>query len=166
MPRTYTVCNTLGLRAIQEHGGLLRARTGHDFKDYKERTLVRRMQVLQIIDVPAFIERLRQDRRKWTHCAGGGTAAPGRHRHRRDVFGHRAVQRNRANGRDPCAVVERARRPARNRPAKEGFGLGFVRRSVEYELAGTVEMAFDMTGLQSTIRFPLARGPQTEESTT
>lgn len=56
--------------------------------------------------------------------------------------------------------------PPVNRPAKEGFGLGFVRRSVEYELAGTVEMAFDMTGLQSTIRFPLARGPQTEESTT
>lgn len=44
---------------------LLRARTGHDFKDYKDRTLVRRvqrrMQVLQIDEVPAFIERLRKD---------------------------------------------------------------------------------------------------------
>lgn len=83
MPRTYTVCNTLGLRAIKEHGGLLRARTGHDFKDYKERTLVRRMQVLQIIDVPAFIERLRQDpkevdalrwRRNW--CARTAPPSP------------------------------------------------------------------------------------------
>ena len=42
---------------------LLRARLGHDFSEYKENTLVRRiqrrMQVLQIDNVPEYIERLR-----------------------------------------------------------------------------------------------------------
>jgi two-component system, chemotaxis family, CheB/CheR fusion protein len=45
--------------------GLLRARLGHDFSEYKEKTLVRRiqrrMQILQIDGVPEYIERLRQD---------------------------------------------------------------------------------------------------------
>ena len=44
---------------------LLRARTGHDFRDYKDRTVVRRvqrrMQVLQIDAVAAYVERLQQD---------------------------------------------------------------------------------------------------------
>jgi two-component system CheB/CheR fusion protein len=44
---------------------LLRARLGHDFREYKESTLIRRiqrrMQVLQIEDVPEFIDRLRVD---------------------------------------------------------------------------------------------------------
>ena len=44
---------------------LLRARLGHDFSAYKENTVIRRvqrrMQVLQIDNVPAYIERLRQD---------------------------------------------------------------------------------------------------------
>lgn len=44
---------------------LLRARLGHDFSAYKEKTVVRRiqrrMQVLQIDSVPAYIDRLRQD---------------------------------------------------------------------------------------------------------
>jgi two-component system CheB/CheR fusion protein len=44
---------------------LLRARLGHDFSEYKEKTLVRRiqrrMQVLQLDDVPAYIERLREE---------------------------------------------------------------------------------------------------------
>ena len=47
---------------------LLRARIGHDFSQYKPNTLVRRiqrrMQVLQIDTVPAFIERLRQEPRQ------------------------------------------------------------------------------------------------------
>ncbi len=47
---------------------LLRTRTGHDFKDYKDRTLIRRvqrrMQVLQTDDPAAFIERLRRDPRE------------------------------------------------------------------------------------------------------
>ena len=47
---------------------LLRARTGHDFREYKGRTVVRRvqrrMQILQIEEVPAFIERLRKDPRE------------------------------------------------------------------------------------------------------
>ena len=44
---------------------LLRTRLGHDFSAYKENTVVRRvqrrMQVLQIDSVPAYIDRLRQD---------------------------------------------------------------------------------------------------------
>jgi two-component system, chemotaxis family, CheB/CheR fusion protein len=47
---------------------LLHARTGHDFSDYKDRTIIRRVQrrmnVLQIDKVSAFIERLRQDSRE------------------------------------------------------------------------------------------------------
>jgi two-component system CheB/CheR fusion protein len=47
---------------------LLRTRTGHDFSDYKDQTLVRRvqrrMQVLQLDQVPAFIERLRKEPRE------------------------------------------------------------------------------------------------------
>ena len=43
---------------------LLRARTGHDFSGYKDKTVARRvqrrMQVLQIDEVPDFIERLRK----------------------------------------------------------------------------------------------------------
>ncbi|MBV8410974.1 MAG: hypothetical protein JOY64_25330, partial [Alphaproteobacteria bacterium] len=44
---------------------LLRMRTGHDFSGYKDKTVARRvqrrMQVLQIDEVPDFIERLRKD---------------------------------------------------------------------------------------------------------
>jgi two-component system, chemotaxis family, CheB/CheR fusion protein len=44
---------------------LLRLRTGHDFSGYKDKTVTRRvqrrMQVLQIDEVPDFIERLRKD---------------------------------------------------------------------------------------------------------
>jgi two-component system CheB/CheR fusion protein len=44
---------------------LLRMRTGHDFSGYKERTVTRRvqrrMQVLQIDEVPDYIDRLRKD---------------------------------------------------------------------------------------------------------
>ncbi|MHB8816445.1 MAG: chemotaxis protein CheB, partial [Steroidobacteraceae bacterium] len=44
---------------------ILRARVGHDFSKYKEKTLVRRiqrrMQVLQIDTVPAYIEHLRKE---------------------------------------------------------------------------------------------------------
>jgi two-component system, chemotaxis family, CheB/CheR fusion protein len=44
---------------------LLRAKVGHDFSKYKEKTLVRRiqrrMQVLQIDTVPAYIDRLREE---------------------------------------------------------------------------------------------------------
>src|SRR5262249_24805087 len=44
---------------------LLRTRTGHDFSGYKDKTVARRvqrrMQVLMIDTVPAFLERLRQD---------------------------------------------------------------------------------------------------------
>ena len=47
---------------------LLRTATGHDFSGYKQNTLVRRiqrrMQVLRVDTVPAFIERLRKDPRE------------------------------------------------------------------------------------------------------
>lgn len=47
---------------------VLRARTGHDFSGYKDKTVVRRvqrrMQVLQIDEVPAFLERLRKEPRE------------------------------------------------------------------------------------------------------
>lgn len=47
---------------------LLRTRTGHDFSNYKERTIARRVQrrmhVLQIDDVSAFLDRLRRDDRE------------------------------------------------------------------------------------------------------
>ena len=44
---------------------LLRARVGHDFSEYKDKTVIRRiqrrMQVLQIDSVPEYVERLRKD---------------------------------------------------------------------------------------------------------
>ncbi len=55
---------------LQQITALLRARTGHDFSDYKDRTIVRRVQrrmhVLQIDEVPEFIERLRHEPREVT----------------------------------------------------------------------------------------------------
>jgi len=50
---------------VQAIAGILRAEVGHDFADYKEKTLVRRiqrrMQVLQLASVPEYIARLRHD---------------------------------------------------------------------------------------------------------
>jgi two-component system CheB/CheR fusion protein len=49
---------------------LLRNQTGHDFSNCKDRTIVRRIQrrmhVLQVDNVPAFVERLRSDSREVT----------------------------------------------------------------------------------------------------
>ncbi len=54
--------------ALLQIHALLRARTGHDFREYKDRTVVRRiqrrMQVLQIEEVDAFIGRLRREPRE------------------------------------------------------------------------------------------------------
>jgi chemotaxis methyl-accepting protein methylase len=54
---------------------LLRARLGHDFWQYKENTLVRRiqrrMQVLQIDSVPEYIDRLSLSRKFVRLTAGG-----------------------------------------------------------------------------------------------
>jgi two-component system, chemotaxis family, CheB/CheR fusion protein len=47
--------------------------------------------------------------------------------------------------------------PAIQAPGPPGFGTNFVRRSVEYELQGTVELAFEPEGLRCTIEFPLTR---------
>ena len=50
---------------IKKICGLLRTRTGHDFSGYKDKTVgrrvQRRMQVLQLDTLPAFIERLRRE---------------------------------------------------------------------------------------------------------
>src|SRR5215469_15252591 len=50
---------------LTQIAALLRTRTGHDFSGYKDKTVARRvqrrMQVLQIDEVPEFIERLRRD---------------------------------------------------------------------------------------------------------
>lgn len=50
---------------LAQIAALLRTRTGHDFSGYKDKTVARRvqrrMQVLQIDEVPDFIERLRKD---------------------------------------------------------------------------------------------------------
>ena len=55
---------------LDQIAAILRAQTGHDFRDYKDRTIVRRVQrrmhVLQIDDVAAFVERLRRDSREVT----------------------------------------------------------------------------------------------------
>ncbi|HUB44859.1 MAG TPA: CheR family methyltransferase [Acetobacteraceae bacterium] len=55
-------------RQLEQITTLLRAQTGHDFSNYKERTIIRRvrrrMHVLQVDDVDAFIERLRRDARE------------------------------------------------------------------------------------------------------
>ncbi|MGE3784009.1 MAG: CheR family methyltransferase, partial [Alphaproteobacteria bacterium] len=57
-----------GRRAITE---LLHERTGHDFEGYKERTFLRRierrMQVLGLVDIGAYAERLREDRAEVTN---------------------------------------------------------------------------------------------------
>src|SRR5690606_5435336 len=47
---------------------LLRARTGHDFSGYKEKTVIRRihrrMQVLKVAEVTEFLDRLRKEPRE------------------------------------------------------------------------------------------------------
>ncbi len=40
-------------------------------------------------------------------------------------------------------------------PAKLGFGVSFMKRSVEYELQGSVELTFEPSGLRCKIEFPL-----------
>lgn len=45
--------------------------------------------------------------------------------------------------------------PAPRGPFNEGFGTAFVRRTIEYELAGTAELQLAAEGLRWTITFPL-----------
>jgi two-component system CheB/CheR fusion protein len=47
--------------------------------------------------------------------------------------------------------------PPINGSFKEGFGTGFIRRSVEYELNGKVDFELQPSGLHCRIRFPSAR---------
>jgi len=54
--------------SLEQIAAILRTQTGHDFSNYKERTIIRRVQrrmhVLQIDDMGVFIERLRRDNRE------------------------------------------------------------------------------------------------------
>ena len=45
-------------------------------------------------------------------------------------------------------------------PIEEGFGTGFVKRSIEYELSGTASVQLDPAGLRWSISFPLERNVQ------
>jgi two-component system CheB/CheR fusion protein len=47
--------------------------------------------------------------------------------------------------------------PPINGTFQEGFGTGFVRRSVEYELNGKVDIELQPSGFRYRIRFPSAR---------
>jgi two-component sensor histidine kinase len=46
-------------------------------------------------------------------------------------------------------------------PPSEGFGTSFVRRSIAYELNGTVEMSFEPEGFKASIGFPLEESAAT-----
>ena len=50
--------------------------------------------------------------------------------------------------------------PAVKGPIKEGFGTGFVKRSIEYELSGTANLQLDGAGLRWSITFPLQSNVQ------
>jgi two-component system CheB/CheR fusion protein len=45
-------------------------------------------------------------------------------------------------------------------PIKEGFGTGFVKRSIEYELSGTASEQLEHAGLRWTVMFPLHHNVQ------
>ena len=53
--------------------GILRNQIGHDFSGYKTKTFMRRvqrrMQVMQLDDLEAYVERLRKIRRKSARCS-------------------------------------------------------------------------------------------------
>ncbi len=54
--------------------------------------------------------------------------------------------------------------PPMKGPIEPGFGLGFVTRSIEYELSGTAEAQPGAAGLRWTITFPLQRNVQQRTS--
>jgi two-component sensor histidine kinase len=45
--------------------------------------------------------------------------------------------------------------PPIERRGRESFGSRLIRRSVEYELEGTVAVSFDRAGLRCAIEFPM-----------
>ena len=45
--------------------------------------------------------------------------------------------------------------PAVTGSQEDGFGAGFVKRSIAYELNGTVEMSYEPSGFKAEIAFPL-----------
>jgi two-component system, chemotaxis family, CheB/CheR fusion protein len=60
------------------------------------------------------------------------------------------------NGRRRLVIAWRERNgPHITEPPIEGFGTGFVRRSVAHELEGTVELTYEPEGFAGTIIFPL-----------
>lgn len=52
--------------------------------------------------------------------------------------------------------LERVQLPVSS-PDHQGFGTSFIARSVEYELEGSVELAYEPEGLRCAISFPLNR---------
>ncbi|SEP50756.1 two-component system, chemotaxis family, CheB/CheR fusion protein [Rhodospirillales bacterium URHD0017] len=50
--------------------------------------------------------------------------------------------------------------PPVNGPIEEGFGTGFVKRSIEYEMSGTATLQLNGAGLRWTMAFPLQRNVQ------
>ena len=46
--------------------------------------------------------------------------------------------------------------PRVEKPARDGFGLSFIKRSIAYELHGTAELAFKPGGLQCRVEVPMA----------
>jgi len=50
--------------------------------------------------------------------------------------------------------------PPVKKPIEEGFGTGFVKRSIEYELSGTASVQLDPVGLRWSISFPLQSNVQ------
>jgi two-component system CheB/CheR fusion protein len=45
-------------------------------------------------------------------------------------------------------------------PAKDGFGTAFVKRSIAYELNGSVALRFERDGLNATITFPASEAEE------
>ncbi|MBW8727723.1 MAG: hypothetical protein JF625_21565 [Inquilinus limosus] len=46
--------------------------------------------------------------------------------------------------------------PRAEKPARDGFGLSFIKRSIAYELHGSAELTFKPAGLQCRIEVPMA----------
>jgi len=47
------------------------------------------------------------------------------------------------------------------KPPSDGFGTSFVKRSIAYELNGTVDMSFEADGFKAVIAFPLQESAAT-----
>jgi two-component sensor histidine kinase len=48
--------------------------------------------------------------------------------------------------------------PAVARPARRGLGMTVIKRGLEYEAGGSVDLEFEATGLRAKLRIPLDGG--------